>query len=137
MDQIRLKKHPRFNILVSECGTVIKNMETDHIYKLHTTTNGYKRVEFRHKQNGINKVEKQLVDRLVAETYLPKVRGKNEVDHRDRKRANNHYLNLKWANRTEQVKNSAAYKHGKYCKSRKKFPQNRVISQSTITSTAY
>ena len=137
MNQIKLKKHPRFNILVSECGTVIKNMETNHIYKLYTTKKGYKRVEFRHRQNGINKVEKQFVHRLVAETYIPKVRGKNEVDHIYRNRSDNHYLKLRWATRKEQVKNSAAYKHGKYCKSKKRFPQNRVITQSTISSTAY
>ena len=99
-----LKLHPRFNILVSYCGTVIKNIETGHIYKQHKTSNGYLRVEFRHKRHGISMKEKQLVHRLVAETYIPNPYKKPEVDHKDRIRDNPHGDNLKWATKKQNLK---------------------------------
>ena len=113
-----LKKHPRFNILVSSCGRFIVKMETEHIYKQYRTKKGYMRVEFRHKQNGITKREKQLVHRLVAETWVDRPKYRREVDHIDRNRENNDHKNLRWVNRKQNVRNSSAYKHGKYIKKR-------------------
>ncbi|MBI9009626.1 MAG: HNH endonuclease [Tenericutes bacterium] len=111
---IKLKVHPRFNILVSSDGSLVQNLETGYNYSFHTTSNGYLRVEFRYKKNGLNITEKQLVHRLVAETFLKKKPGKNEVDHIDRNRQNNDILNLRWLNHKQNIRNSSVYIHGRY-----------------------
>ena len=116
MDQLVLKKHPEHDILVSSCGTVVENAQTGFRYSFHETEKGYLRLEFRYKKNGITRVFKKFVHTLVAETYLKRKPGCKEVDHKDRVRKNNHYTNLRWATRKQQVRNSAAYKHGKYAK---------------------
>lgn len=109
-----LKKHPRFNVLVSRDGTIIQNMESGYCYSAHKTSNGYLRVEFRHRKQGLVLVEKQLVHRLVAETFLNKPRRKNDVDHIDRNRQNNNVENLRWVTHKQNMRNSSAYIHGKY-----------------------
>lgn len=44
-----------------------------------------------------NKKEKTwLVHRLVAEAFLPKIEGKNYINHIDGSRLNNNVLNLEW-----------------------------------------
>lgn len=45
------------------------------------------------------------VHRLVAECFIPNTEGKETVDHIDHNRANNKYLNLRWATRSEQACN--------------------------------
>lgn len=46
-----------------------------------------------------------LVHRLVCSAFHPKIIGKNEVDHIDRNRTNNHKNNLRWATSAEQNRN--------------------------------
>lgn len=43
------------------------------------------------------------VHRLVAETFLEKVSGKNEVNHKDGNRKNNSVENLEWVSRGENL----------------------------------
>ncbi len=45
---------------------------------------------------------------LVALTFIPKVDGKNTVDHINRNRSDNRVKNLRWANRSEQGQNSCS-----------------------------
>lgn len=52
----------------------------------------------------------KLLHRLVAETFLPKVIGKNEVNHIDGNKLNNSVSNLEWCNRNENL--AHAYKTG-------------------------
>jgi hypothetical protein len=42
-----------------------------------------------------------LIHRLVGLHYLEKVEGKNQIDHIDRDKTNNHISNLRWCNNTE------------------------------------
>jgi len=53
------------------------------------------------------------VHRLVALHYLPKIEGKNEVDHIDRDTNNNHVSNLRWVNSAENNYNRGVQKHNK------------------------
>jgi hypothetical protein len=109
-----LKMHPRFNILVSSDGSIVQNVETGYNYSFHKTSNGYLRVEFRHRRNGLNITEKQLVHRLVAETFLVKKVRQIEVDHIDRNRQHNDVSNLRWTTHKQNMRNSSAYIHGRY-----------------------
>lgn len=56
--------------------------------------------------NGHKKTSKEkYVHRLVAEAFLPNRKGKPEIDHIDGDRTNNLVTNLRWATRTENVRN--------------------------------
>ena len=44
--------------------------------------------------------------RLVAETWLPRVRGKNEVNHIDHDKTNNKVENLEWVTRSENMRDA-------------------------------
>lgn len=46
------------------------------------------------------------VHRLVAETYLPKIEGKDFVNHKDGNKANNDISNLEWVTKSENCKHS-------------------------------
>jgi len=111
---VEIKKHPRFNILVASDGSEVINMESGYSYSFHKTSKGYLRVEFRHRRKGLNIKEKELVHRLVAETFLNKKPGTTEVDHIDRNRQNNNVINLRWTNHIQNMRNSSCYKHGRY-----------------------
>lgn len=47
------------------------------------------------------KKKRYLVHRLVAETFIPNISNKLEVDHIDRNKTNNQVSNLRWVNHIE------------------------------------
>lgn len=53
------------------------------------------------------------VHRVVAQLFVPNPDGKDEVDHIDRVRSNNHFLNLRWTTRREQNENRKPAAKGK------------------------
>ncbi len=53
-----------------------------------------------------NKQATKLIHRLVAETFIPKIEGKNVVDHIDGDSCNNNVSNLRWVTTTENGRNS-------------------------------
>ena len=53
---------------------------------------------------------KKFVARLVAQHYVPNPDNYPEVDHFDRNPINNHYTNLRWADRFIQNQNKGKYK---------------------------
>jgi hypothetical protein len=68
---------------------------------------GYKTVVLVH-----NKVQKKVkVHRLVCELFHPKLTGKNDVNHKDCDKYNNHLDNLEWCSKSENIKH--AWKNGR------------------------
>lgn len=51
-----------------------------------------------------------LVHRLVAEAFIPKVEGKDYINHKDGNRRNNHVSNLEWC--TYEENNNHAFDNG-------------------------
>ena len=92
------------NYLIYDDGRV-QNKKTKRFLKPSKTKKGYYNVVLC--KNGDTK--HFLNHRLVALHYIPKVEGKNLVDHIDRDKTNNHVSNLRWCNPTENIINSDVY----------------------------
>ena len=58
------------------------------------------------------KRKKMYIHRLVALTYIPNEDGKPQVDHIDRNRLNNHFTNLRWVTKLENMQNVKPGKTG-------------------------
>lgn len=93
-----IKEYPRYS--VSDNGRV-KNNVSGQIISQRKSTNGYMRVNVR---SGFEKYERPTtlsVHRLVAEYFVPKISGKEYVNHKDCDKTNNCASNLEWCTSKE------------------------------------
>jgi hypothetical protein len=87
------------NYQVSDCGDVMNSK--GKILKFQKTKDGYLQVNLW--KNSQNKTFN--VHRLVAETFIPNLQNKPQVDHIDRNTTNNNILNLRWVTSSENCEN--------------------------------
>lgn len=71
---------------------------------LNPTDNGNGYLIFSLKKNG--KRKNVYIHRLVAEAFIPKVKGKEHVNHKDYNRKNNSVFNLEWCNAKDNTRYS-------------------------------
>ena len=89
------------------------------ILKPQKRKNGYIQIIFRDKERS----SERLLHRVVAMAFLPKVDGKEFINHKDGNKANNRVDNLEWCTRSENMKH--AYRSGLAVPSSKgKFGEN-------------
>ena len=108
-----IQRHPSLPILCdSETGMVYfplsENIHPNHRWKPRWTagykskyTKGYCVVRIEGKN--------RKVHRLIAETFIPRIEGKTQVDHINRVKDDNRVENLRWVNNSENVRNSSTY----------------------------
>lgn len=96
---IRVRMHPTLDILVNSIGQVF----IPDCYGNYRWTFGSKQVDG-YMLVQIDK-KRYVVHRLVAETFLPNLEAKPEVDHKDRDRSNNCVDNLRWVTKSENRRN--------------------------------
>lgn len=104
MSGLLVKEHPTLGVLVRSDGAVLNHIgggsdKTRWTYG-GSRKDGYKRVT-------INKKE-YSVHRLVAETFLERIPGKDYVDHINRLRDDNRAENLRWVTAFENNENGRA-----------------------------
>ena len=58
-----------------------------------------------------NDNERKYLHRAIAEIFLPKVKGKNIVDHIDGNRKNNNVLNFRWVSTSENSLNRKCHRN--------------------------
>lgn len=79
---------------ISNHGNIYSKI-TNKILKPFFNTNGYLNVTI--------KGTTQPIHRLMAHQFLPKIKGKNQVNHKDGIKINNRLENLEWVNNRENV----------------------------------
>lgn len=81
---------------ISNFGRV-KNKKTGLILKQNKNRGGYLQIILSVKGNR----KTFRVHRLVANAFIEKVKGKEDVNHKDEDKENNHYTNLEWLTKKE------------------------------------
>jgi hypothetical protein len=101
-----LKNHPEFEI-TTEYPWIIRNKHTKKVVNqwLDKST-GYYRIHLEPK--------KYYIHRLVAEQFLPKDEGCDEVDHISRCRTDNRLENLRFVSHRVNLCNKTSFKNVKY-----------------------
>ncbi len=87
---------------VSDTGIVFTSTRFNGELRQSTDTNGYKLVKL-YKNN---KQHTRRVHRLVAEAFIENIENKPQVNHRNGKKDENHYSNLEWATREENIQHA-------------------------------
>jgi len=84
---------------VSDLGR-IKSLYINRVLKLQIQKNGYAIIDL-HK-NGTFK--RKSIHRLVAETFIPIIKDKYYINHKDGNKLNNRADNLEWCTQSENIK---------------------------------
>lgn len=111
---------------ISESGKVIDG-NLRHI-KDADNGKGYRYITLRVDQNiptSRKNRKNYYIHRLVALAFLKKKPGKNDVNHKDGNKANNHFLNLEWCDKFENMKH--AYRNGLLHNPSEKLTDNEVF----------
>lgn len=103
--EFRKIKSLNFLYEINENGTIFRNVKSKKQNKIkldmHHSKKGYYVTFCRIK--GI--VKRVMIHRVVAECWLGDCPDGYEVDHKDRNTHNNHYSNLRYVTKSEQMKN--------------------------------
>lgn len=86
------------NYKISECGRVYSN-HVNREMKTYIINSGYKAIKLAN--NGESKSE--LIHRLVAKEFCEGYSPELDVNHIDGNKLNNHYSNLEWVTRKENI----------------------------------
>ena len=96
-----------YNIYISECGTQLYKEMNSHyrpryFYKPQTCRAGYKHLNL----NIDGKRKNCGVHRLVAMAFVPNPDSLPEVNHKDGDKGNNHFSNLEWCTRKQNMEHA-------------------------------
>jgi hypothetical protein len=106
------RDHPYIpDLYVSDAGLIVKNKNGKLVYcKWHKNNNGYWVVSVDDYRNRKSKNSNHLVQRIVAETFIPNPENKPEVNHDNGNKSDNRVSNLYWTTKSENMIH--AYKNG-------------------------
>lgn len=100
LDGITLTYIPEYERLysITECGNIYSHITNKWLIPS-LNVSGYLCIDLRKN----NSTEREIVSRLVAQTFIPNPENKPQVNHIDGNKLNNHVSNLEWATNQENV----------------------------------
>lgn len=105
MEEFRtIEGHEKYSI--SNLGRVMNN-KTGRFLKPSDNGRGYLHVAWRHDK----KKKFFTIHRLIANAFIPKIEGKDYVDHIDNDKKNNSLENLRWCSQQENNFNRSSSSH--------------------------
>lgn len=104
-------------------------LKSPKILKLFIKDNGYVNVTLTKNLSS----KKFYVHRLVAFHFLDKIENKSFVNHIDKNKSNNHFLNLEWVNSLENSYHSVNNEFTNVTKSKNKFRARITFNSKRIT----
>lgn len=99
-----LKKHPRYSVIISDCGTVVRYYHSNKDVSLRHDKDGYLIFSY---WDRVDKRQRNLrVHRLVAETFIPNPENHPVINHKDGNKENNSSHNLEWCTISHNTKHA-------------------------------
>lgn len=91
-----MRQYLNSNYFITTDGKIL-NSKTGRFLKNQNNGNGYEKITLT-----IDGVQIQkLIHRIVAELFIPKIKGKNQVNHKNGIKSDNRVENLEWCNNSE------------------------------------
>ena len=84
-------------------------------------------LEVRLRNRGNDK--KYLIHRLIAKAFIPNLKNKPQINHKDGNRWNNHLHNLEWSTNSENTKHSHDYLDREYTAYGENHSNSKTVSQ--------
>lgn len=97
---VKIKNYPKYE--VSNLGRIISYNNKNPRLLNGSIRCGYKVVDLWNEDGNTGNI---LLHRIVAETFIPKIEGKDFVDHIDGNKLNNKVTNLRWVTKKENYHN--------------------------------
>ena len=106
-NDLEFRKIPSLKFLyeVNEDGTIIRNARSKRCLKCYKQSHNSNTEYWCLNVNIGKKIRKVYIHKVVAECWLGKKPDGYEVDHIDRNSLNNHYTNLRYVTKSEQMIN--------------------------------
>ncbi len=110
--RIQAGEHPQFpEYIVFSDGTVFSRsrMQTQKNGRTRFRKGGWMTIDSSQKYSRVSmRSRMRYLHRIIAETFVPKQKGKTEVNHKDGNKRNNDVSNLEWVTHQENMRH--AYK---------------------------